>query len=413
MKPTEHPLQKALEARVRLLETTLQPSTVKQYRRTVRLFLGYLSQNFPEVQRPSQLSRAPHALGWLEYMWKLRTPTGSPLDSSTRGQPVLRLRTLLDLLADLPQPPRPGLLCGPDVPPRQYRLPRPLSPEDDARLQQLWTTATDVLSSALLLQRLTGMRIGECVDLPPDGLRHLGDNRWSLHVPHGKPRSERWVPVDDQVRVVIERLTFVRTLPPAADPQFLLARPKGRDVLLASLRQTLCDAAAQVGIQAHLGLWPLGVVLVFELLSGFLAIECPIDRDAISVGSPVPGAGFRPENPDLAESALPQTLLGKEADLQFRLIQPTSVYRRGVNGEPISQRPTLFLAEAVRQRLLGVGTQVVHDQMDGLRSGIAVGDGLDAVCKFQRRPGRGDLRKVDSCLRFDAAEYIGSSSTFV
>src|ERR1035441_5752379 len=52
MKPTEHPLQKALEARVRLLETTLQPSTVKQYRRTVRLFLGYLSQNFPEVHRP-------------------------------------------------------------------------------------------------------------------------------------------------------------------------------------------------------------------------------------------------------------------------------------------------------------------------------------------------------------------------
>src|ERR1039457_1384138 len=38
-----------------------------------------------------------------------------------------------------------------------------------------------------------------------------------------------------------------------------------------------------------LGLWPLGVVLVFELLSGFLAIECPFDRDAISVGSPVPG----------------------------------------------------------------------------------------------------------------------------
>src|ERR1039457_5310613 len=115
----------------------------------------------------------------------------------------------------------------------------------------------------------------------------------------------------------------------------------------------------------RLGLWPLGGVLVFELLSGFLAIECPIDRDAISVGSPVPGAGFRPENPDLAESALPQTLLGKEADLQFRLIQPTSVYRRVVNGEPIPQRPTLFLAEAVRQRLLGVGTQVVHDQMDG------------------------------------------------
>jgi integrase len=165
---------------------------------------------------------------------------------------VLRLRTLLDLLADLPQPPRPGLLRGQDVPPRQYRLPRPLTPEDDVRLQQHWATATDVLSSALLLQRLTGMRIGECVDLAPDCLRHLGDNRWSLHVPHGKPRSERWVPVDDQVRVVAERLTFLRTLPPAADPRFLLPRPKGRIVLLASLRDTLCQAAERVGIQAHI-----------------------------------------------------------------------------------------------------------------------------------------------------------------
>src|ERR1019366_999440 len=95
--------------------------------------------------------------------------------------------------------------------------------------------------------------------------------------------------------------------------------------LRPSAADDLTDAFRRIRL---LGLWPLCVVLVFELLSGFLAIECPIDRDAISVGSPVPGAGFRPENPDLAESALPQTLLGKEADLQFRLIQPTSVYRR-------------------------------------------------------------------------------------
>ncbi len=252
MKPSEHPLQKALQARVRLLETTLQPSTMNHYRHTVRLFLRYLSENFPEVSRPSQLRRDPHLLGWLEYLWKLRTASGSPLDTSTRGQHVLRLRTLLDLLADLPQPPAPQLLRSQDTPPRQYRLPRPLTPEDDVRLQQHWGEATDVLNCALLLQRLTGMRIGECVDLAPDCLRHLGDNHWTLHVPHGKPRSERWVPVDDRVRVVIERLCFLRTLPPAADPQFLLPRPKGRNALLSSLRKTLCLAAEQVGIKTHM-----------------------------------------------------------------------------------------------------------------------------------------------------------------
>jgi len=252
MKPTESPLQQALEARVRWLETTLQPSTMHHYRHTLRLFLGYLQEHFPEIRKPSQLRRDPHLLGWLEYLWKRRTPAGNPLDNSTRGQHVLRLRTLLDLLADGPHPPPPGLLRGPDVPPRQHRLPRPLTPEDDARLQQHWAAATDLLNSALWLQRLTGMRIGECVDLAPDGLRHLGDNHWSLHVPHGKPRSERWVPVDDQVRVVFERLAFLRTLPPGADPQFLLPRSQGRNALLLSLRQALRHAAGQIGTPAHI-----------------------------------------------------------------------------------------------------------------------------------------------------------------
>ena len=252
MKQTENPLRKALEARVRLLETTLQPSTMHHYRHTVRLFLGYLNEHYPKLSRPCQLRRDPHLLGWLEYLWKLRTLAGNPLDSGTRGQHVMRLRTLLDLLADLPQPPKPGLLRGPDVPPRVYRLPRPLTPEDDARLQQRWLESTDIFHGALLLQRLTGMRIGECVDLAPDCLRHLGDNRWALHVPHGKPRSERLVPVDDRVRIVIERLAFLRTLPPGADPLFLLPRPKGRGALLASLRGTLRHDAERVGVRARI-----------------------------------------------------------------------------------------------------------------------------------------------------------------
>jgi hypothetical protein len=78
--------------------------------------------------------------------------------------------------------------------------------------------------------------------------------------------------------------------------------------------------------------------VLYLYLASLLAIEGPIDRDAI-----------------------------------FRLIQPAFVYRRLVNGEPIPQCPTLCRAEAGGQRFLGVGTQVVHDQMDGLRRGIAVG----------------------------------------
>jgi len=245
-------LEAALRARVRLLETTLQPATIRQYERTVRLFLEYLRESFPEIQQASQLRRDPHLLGWLEYLWKRRTYTGAPLHSNTRGEHVMQLRKLLDLLADCVHPPVAGLLRGGDIPRREYRLPRPLSPEDDGRLQQYWQQATDASSTVLLLQRLTGMRIGECADLSVDCLRHLGDNRWALHVPAGKPQSERWVPADDAVRVLVERLAFLRTLPPATDPRFLLPRAKGRHVLLAGLRGSLREAAAEVGIAARI-----------------------------------------------------------------------------------------------------------------------------------------------------------------
>ena len=248
----ERSLREALEARVRLLETTLQPSTAAHYRYTLRSFLKYLQANFPDIGKPSQLRRDPHLLGWLEHLWKYRSANGKPLAGSTRGHHVTHLRTLLEMLADGEHPPRPGLLRGEDIPPRQYCLPRPLPPEDDARLQQHWGGAADVCSCALWLQRLAGMRIGECVDLTPDCLRHLGDNLWTLHVPHGKPRSERWVPVDDQARVLIERLRFLRTLPPGADPRFLLPRPKGRARLISDLRGALREATREVGIQAHI-----------------------------------------------------------------------------------------------------------------------------------------------------------------
>lgn len=69
MKRLPHPLEEALQARVRLLATTLRPATVKHYQLTVRLFLSYLRGTYPEIRRASEIRRDPHVLGWLEYLW--------------------------------------------------------------------------------------------------------------------------------------------------------------------------------------------------------------------------------------------------------------------------------------------------------------------------------------------------------
>jgi site-specific recombinase XerD len=259
VKTPPHPLEAALLARVQLLATTLRPSTVANYRHTIRLFMAYLRQHFPEIRRPDQLKRDPHILRWLEYLWTQQASfTKLPLSSSSRSAHLLRLRKLFELMADHRFPPRPGLLWSQDIPRTEDPLPRPLTPEGDDQLKTELRRRNDLLSNALLLTRLTGVRPGEAVDLSVDCLRHFGDGQWMLHVPAVKVLRERWVPVDQEVRSIVARLTYLRTLPvpqrcaPATPQQFLLPRPKGRHELGTQLRAALQEAASQCGITAHI-----------------------------------------------------------------------------------------------------------------------------------------------------------------
>jgi hypothetical protein len=54
------------------------------------------------------------------------------------------------------------------------------------------------------------MRIGECADLSFDCLRSTGPDQWAVHVPLGKLKTERMVPVDSWVATLIQRLRFFR-----------------------------------------------------------------------------------------------------------------------------------------------------------------------------------------------------------
>jgi site-specific recombinase XerD len=251
MKSAPHPLEQALQARVVLLATTLRPATASQYRYTVRLFVSFLKEKFPAVRRAAELQRDPHMLSWLEHLWMWQARGSKRLCASSRAAHLIRLRKLFELLADHPHPPRPGLLLSQDIPRPDQLLPRPLAPEDDTKLQTELRRRNDLCTNALLLTRLTGIRIGETVDLAADCLCHVGGDQWSLHVPLGKLHSERWTPVDEEVRTSIARLRFLRTLPPSGPPAFLLPRPKGRQVLARQLRTALQQTAAAAGITTH------------------------------------------------------------------------------------------------------------------------------------------------------------------
>jgi integrase len=244
-----HPLTRTFGPASQSVTTSLGESSVTAYRGTVRHFLAYLGAQFPEVHSLEQLHRDPHILGWLALL-RAHQP---PLASITRANYAIALRRMLEDLAWTQRFPHLAHLLGrDDIPRKERHLPRPLTPEQDRLVQQELLRRNDFVSNVLLLLRHTGMRIGECVDLSSDCLRPLGSGQWAIHVPLGKLKTERWVPVDSTVCQLVDR---IRSLLPPTAPQtgrLLLPRPRGRYMLIRGLRAALREVVAAVGISARI-----------------------------------------------------------------------------------------------------------------------------------------------------------------
>lgn len=243
--PLQHPLAPACARAVESLSTALSPATERNYNIALRSFLVYLGAQYPDVTGFEQLRRDPHILGWMARM-RAQTP---PLATATCIGRLIALRAILNelawthRLAELAH-----LIRREDIPRTPHSLPRPLTAEQDQTLQQELMRRNDLGGNAFLLLRHTGMRIGECVDLSYDCLRSTGPSQWAIHVPLGKLKTERMVPVDVFVRDLVHRLRFFRSWDPLPDNGRLLAWHGSRVSLLARLRDYLHMACYSVGL---------------------------------------------------------------------------------------------------------------------------------------------------------------------
>ena len=196
-----------------------------------------------------QLRREPHLLGWMSHLHS-QTP---PLATSSYINRLIALRPLLTELAWTEQlPPLARLIRREDIPRLPQRLARPLTAEQDQLLQQEFVNRNDRESNAFLLIRYTGMRIGECADLSFDCLHSTGPNQWAIHVPLGKLKTERMVPVDSFVVTLIQRLRFFRFLDPRPPDGLLLARRSTRDALVRQLRRYLHQVCHSLGLSTRI-----------------------------------------------------------------------------------------------------------------------------------------------------------------
>src|SRR5271166_4383841 len=247
--PLQHPLALAFEHAVDSLGASLSPDTTRHYRGTARNYLTYLGAHHREVKCLDQLRRELHILGWMS---RLRSQT-PPLATASCINLLIALRCIFNELAWTEQLPELAhLIRREDIPRLPHRLPRPLTAEQDKLLQQEFLRRNDLGGNAFVLIRHTGMRIGECADLSFECLRSTGPNQWAVHVPLGKLKTERMVPVDSFVCELVRRLRFFRSLDPLPADGRLFARPGAKDTLLRQLRDYLHQVCHSLGLSTRI-----------------------------------------------------------------------------------------------------------------------------------------------------------------
>jgi integrase len=201
------------------------------------------------VDSLDQLRRDTHILGWMSHL-RSQAP---PLATASYINLLIALRCIFHELAWTQQLSELAYLIRPeDIPRLPRRLPRPLNAEQDQLLQNEFLRRNDFGGNAFLLIRHTAMRIGECADLSFDCLRSTGPDQWAIHVPLGKLKTERMVPVDHFVCELVQRLRFFRSLDPVPADGRLIARPRTKEALVRQLRDYLHQVCHSLGLSTRI-----------------------------------------------------------------------------------------------------------------------------------------------------------------
>jgi len=227
-------------------------------------FGRFLAVTDPGLQSLKDLDRRAHIEPYLTAVANAKRPyDGAPISVSEHRQRIFTVNRFLTDIAEWgwPEAPEKRLFFARDAPRLPRPLPRYLPPDSDRALSRALEVSPNRLAAdALLLQRATGLRIGELVDLELDCVHEIeGQGAW-LKVPLGKLDNERMVPLDDETVAIVDRIVQARSPGrPLPHPrsgrrvEFLLTH-YGKRLSVNALREELrraADAAALERVTPH------------------------------------------------------------------------------------------------------------------------------------------------------------------
>jgi site-specific recombinase XerD len=221
-------------------------------------FAAHLAAVDPALTSLANLDRRRHIETYLTATAEaMNSRTGAPIQASERRGRILAVHCLLNDIAEWgwPEAPQRRLVFRSDIPKLPRALPRYLTPDLDRRLTQALQAWPERLpADALLLQRATGLRIGELVDLELDSVHEIPSQGAWLKVPLGKLSTERMVPLDEETVALIDRIVAHRSPgrplphPRTARPTDYLLTHHGRRLTVDHLRDVLTRVTADAGL---------------------------------------------------------------------------------------------------------------------------------------------------------------------
>lgn len=239
-------LAETLQGYVEQMRVALRPGSMPHIERTLREFALWLRDQAPEVTAVRDLRRA-HIERYKRHVAQKPNLRGGRLSKRTIAGELSTLRICLERLGewDSEDAPARTLMFPGDVPKLDDPLPRFI---DDGAAKKLIgaARASDDPFARLAVEFLarTGLRRGEFLDLKIDSVVQIGAAYW-LHVPLGKLRTDRYIPLHPQLKELLDEWVARR---PASLREPWLFMDHGRRLGPESVRQAVQKVAREAGL---------------------------------------------------------------------------------------------------------------------------------------------------------------------
>ncbi len=224
----------------------LRPGSVTGADLALRSFAAFVVEHVPEVMSTAEVARR-HVEGYKRW---LAARPGQNKPHVTDATIAHRLGTLrmffvrIDEWAWDEAPVRVPMFNG-DLPRQDHPLPKALDDAAAARLLRAAQAQPRMLIRVTVEVLLrTGLRVGEYTSLPADAVVQIGAAPW-LHVPVGKLRDDRYLPLHPNLVALIDEYRS-KHVPP--DHPLLLPRENGHALDRHTVTRFINKAGAAAGL---------------------------------------------------------------------------------------------------------------------------------------------------------------------